>query len=149
MKIKPLFQIISYLQYPVMLLSVYYMMRPLLNNFENLLNDFNIGLTLMGIGTGVSTLQDTTKVQNKLSLKVYQSQKKTSFFLILIGFQIFLFIAIGLWGLLQTKKSPVSELSFGLISLGIGMIGILKAASEMAEYQYNLVRQESKANNQS
>jgi hypothetical protein len=45
------------------------------------------------------------------------------------------FSVAGLIGLFLNDQSPMKDLSLGLISIGIGMIGMLKAAGEMAVYQ--------------
>lgn len=149
MNIKSIFQIISYFQYPLMLISMYFLIRPFFNTIDNLFHDINIALTVFGIATGFSTLQDTTKVQNKVSLRIYQNPKKTKIFLALLLSQISIFLILGLWGLLSETTSPFSDLSFGLISLGIGMIGMLKSASEMAEFQYHLHIKDSQSMSQS
>ncbi|NOS55515.1 MAG: hypothetical protein HOP37_04580 [Cyclobacteriaceae bacterium] len=48
--------------------------------------------------------------------------------------QILFFLILGMIGMFGSNKY-LQELSFGLISLGVGYIGVLKAAIEMADYQ--------------
>lgn len=102
------FHKISYLQYPLMLVGLYWMARPLINNLNNLWADYNMALIFYGLAISLSTLQDTTKSQNKLSLKIWQSPRYARIFL--------------------------NEISFGIISLGIGFVGVLKSGIEMAEH---------------
>jgi hypothetical protein len=99
-----------------------------------MLADFNMGLVFFGIGISFSTLQDTTKTQNNFSKRIYENPTYSKRFLIVLFSQVILFCSIGTWGIFLPETSPIKEISFGLISVGIGMIGVLKAASEMAEY---------------
>jgi len=89
----------------------------------------------MGLGISMSTLQDTTTTQNSFSKKIYQNPKSARRFLILIFLQVVFFTVLGLYGLFLSDQSPMKDLSLGLISIGIGMVGMLKAAGEMAAYQ--------------
>jgi magnesium-transporting ATPase (P-type) len=90
-------------------------------------------LVFMGLGISFSTLQDTTKTQNKLSLKIYQNPRYVRIFIIGIVLQILFLITVGMFGLFATEDNIIKELSLGLIVLGIGLIGILKSVTEMAE----------------
>lgn len=151
MNIKEIVNKLSYLQYPLLLLALYFTLKPFIfydiensKNFESILSDINNSLAIIGLSIGFSTLQDTTKVQNKLSLQVYQSKKKSKIFIgYLIGLVLFFMIS-GILGLIINIKF-LNTLSLGLISLGIGMLGMLKSASEMAEYQWNLIQDRSKS----
>jgi hypothetical protein len=138
---KRIFNLVSYLQYPFMLLGLFFCYKPVLTNLgtvftnlDTLLVEFNKGLVFVGLGTSFSTLQDTTKVQNKFSQRVYDSPRKTRIFFIIMSSCIVLFIAIGMIGLFGSNKY-LQELAYGLISLGVGFIGMLKAAIEIADYQ--------------
>ena len=85
----------------------------------------------MGLGISFSTLQDTSKTQNKFSLKIWQNPKKgkrTIFFITFFTFSI-LFLGLGLF--LFSEKQQFKDLSFGIIALAIGLIGLLKASIEM------------------
>lgn len=48
--------------------------------------------------------------------------------------QMLFFSGLGIVALFFPEQSPLKSLSFGIISIGIGMIGILKSAGEMAEH---------------
>ena len=134
---KQLFQKLSYLQYPFMLAGLAYCYKPFLSGLTNIWTDYNMGLVFFGIGISFSTLQDTTKTQNNFSKRIYENPRKSKRFLTAIFIMVILFCVLGMWGLFLTDGSPLKDLSFGLISVGIGMIGMLKAAGEMAEYHRN------------
>jgi len=87
----------------------------------------------VGISFSLSTLQDTTKTQNKISKKIWEHPVKGKIALIVISVLTVGFIVIGVVGLLGNKGRVYEEFSFGLIVLGIGLIGLLKAAIEMFE----------------
>ncbi len=138
---KRLFHLVSYLQYPCMLLGLFYCYKPVITNLEGFMNnidallvEFNKALVFIGLGTSLSTLQDTTKVQNKFSQRIYDNPRKTKFFLWIMMIQAVIYITLGLIGLFGSIKF-LQELSFGLIALGVGFIGMLKSAIEMADYQ--------------
>ena len=129
------FHYLSYLQYPFMLVAIFYIFRPILNDLKGLLPDFNTGLVYLGLGISLSTLQDTAKTQNKISKRIFQNPRYAKRFLIVLAIEILVFIGLGLFGFYQNQSNPFKELSYGFLSIGIGMIGMLKSASEMAEHQ--------------
>ena len=90
-------------------------------------------LVFLGLAISLSTLQDTTTNQNKLSKNVWESPKKGKIAITIMSLATLAFITLGLIGFLNTKENVHKEISFGLIVLGIGMIGLLKAAIEMFE----------------
>lgn len=140
MKIKNIFQIISYLQYPLMLLALFFSIKPyfnginyLVNNIEILFKDYNYVLIFMGLGISFSTLQDTTKTQNKLSKKIWENPKKGKIMIAIISGLVFLVLGYGIFGYFITENQKIKELSFGAIVFGIGLIGFLKTAIEVFE----------------
>lgn len=140
MKIEKLFQIISYLQYPLMLLGLFFTIKPFLNGFEFLTNNidilwvnYNNALIFLGLGISMSTLQDTTKTQNKLSKKIWQDPKKGKIMIYIMAVTALLFISLGIFGYFFSGLKILQELSFGIIVLGIGYIGFLKTAIEVFE----------------
>lgn len=130
---KLMFHYISYLQYPLMIVALLFALKPYVFGFDTLFVDINKMLVFMGLGISFSTLQDTTKTQNKISLKIYQNPKSARNFIILIISQIVFLVTLGLFGLFATEDGIVKELSLGLIVLGIGFIGVLKSVTEMVE----------------
>ncbi|NBP69891.1 MAG: hypothetical protein EBR30_12675 [Cytophagia bacterium] len=130
-----IFNRISYLQYPFMLIGLFYCYRPFFTDLSTLFVEMNKALVFMGLGISFSTLQDTQKVQNNFSKRIYQNPRSTKIFVLVMSGMILFFCIAGLIGLFMSEKNAFSELAFGLISVGIGMIGMLKAAIEMADHQ--------------
>lgn len=145
---KKLFQKLSYLQYPFMLVGLAFCYKPFLNGLAEIWADYNMGLVFLGIGISFSTLQDTTKTQNNFSKRIYESPRKSKLFLTVILVMVIIFCVLGMWGLFLKNGSPLKDLSFGLISVGIGMIGMLKSAGEMAEYHRNKMEASDAGSNQ-
>lgn len=134
------FHKLSYLQYPFMLLAVWYAIVPytyLFDDPENYLTlalaDYQNMLIFLGIGISFSTLQDTTKTQNNFSLKIWQSPRKGKVFIAMLGLCIVLFFLMGIIGLYLDQGSILNELSYGCIVMAIGILGMLKTAIEMFE----------------
>ena len=130
---RTVFQKISYLQYPVMLIALYYSFKPYIVGFDTIWENYNLTLVFMGLGISLSTLQDTTKTQNKLSRKIWESPKKGKIAIILITIMSLLIILTGLYGVYLSTSEILKELSYGTIVLGIGVLGLLKASIEMYE----------------
>ena len=142
---KDFFNWLSYLQYPLMLISLGFMLKPvILGNKAAFLKDYNSALIFMGLSITFSTLQDTTKTQNKLSLTIYQSRWKSRVFFCMIGGTILTLIGVGLYAMLTTNKMKLQELAVGMVVLGMSIIGLLKSAMEMGEH--HLAEFESKLN---
>ena len=131
---KDLFNYLSYFQYPILILALFYIIKPLLFRELDLLESINKALLFYGLGIGFATLQDTTKTQNNFSLRIYQNPTKAKIFIYTILFMTLFFIVLGLLGLYVLKYEKLTEISIGCIGLGIGMIGVLKSVVEMAEH---------------
>ncbi len=133
-----MFHLVSYLQYPLMLIAVFYVVKIYIEIFNNknlevMLENINTSLVFMGIALSFSTLQDPTKTQNKLSRKIYESPVKGKIFIGFISAFALLMLVIGIAGFLSSSDTTVSSVSFGILTIGIGFIGILKVAIEMFE----------------
>lgn len=133
MKIKLYFHYISYLQYPLILIALFYSFRPIIFDFEPDLKNLNSMLVFMGLAISFSTLQDTTKTQNKFSKRIWESPKKGKIFLAYLGLLSLFLIIYGVYGFLSDNNGILGEISFGIIVLGIGMIGMLKTGIEIFE----------------
>ncbi|KAF1718013.1 hypothetical protein CSC74_03695 [Pseudoxanthomonas yeongjuensis] len=133
-KVKQLFQIISYLQYPLLLIALGYMVYPYFIGFDTFWPSLNNALIFSGLGVGFSTLQDTTKTQNEFSKKVWQSPRKGMIALVAISATTLIFLLLGIYGLYVAKGGILKEVSFGVLTLGLGYVGLLKAAIEMHEH---------------
>lgn len=80
-----------------------------------------------------STLQDTTRTQNNFSRKVWEDPRKGKQSLVVIAFSAAVMLLIGLYGFPAAAERIVKEVSFGMLMLGIGYMGLLKAAMETYE----------------
>ena len=123
MNFRKIFQIISYLQYPLVIISIYFFVK----------EDYNTFLIFLGLGFSVSTLQDTTKTQTKLDKIIMESPKKGKYFLVLTSIMTFAIIFYGIFGYVISENEKITELSVGFIVLGIGLISLLKTGIEMFE----------------
>ncbi len=130
---KQVFHYISYLQYPIMLVALYFSFRPLLTNLVTIWADYNKALMFMGIAISFSTLQDTQKTQNNISKRVFENPKYANIFLVVICMQILASVSFGVFGVFISENAAIKEVAFGLILLGMGLVGLLKSAVEMAE----------------
>ncbi len=140
MNIKKLFQAASYLQYPLMLLALFFAAKPYFNGLEYLahhldmvITNFNYVLIFAGLGISFSTLQDTTKTQNNFSKKIWENPKKGKVTIIIISCMTLFILAFGVLGFFISSNEKIQELSIGGIVLGIGFIGFLKSAIEVYE----------------
>jgi len=139
MNIKQIFHYFSYLQYPLLLAALYFAIEPYLgglnlsNDKEIVIQSLNNVLIFMGLGVSFSTLQDTTKTQNKMSKKVWESPVKGKVFISFLTLMTLFLIITGLMLFFDSANVIFKDVSFGLIIMGIGMIGLLKASVEMFE----------------
>ncbi|MCC5928086.1 MAG: hypothetical protein JJU28_02470 [Cyclobacteriaceae bacterium] len=133
MHTKKIFHLISYLQYPLIMAGVFFIFRTFFTGFDTLWENYNYTLIFFGVGISLSTLQDTNKTQNKLSLRVWQNPKSGKTFIAFLTLMTFFFITIGLIGLIFSEGGILKEIAVGLTVLGIGFINLLKAAIEMFE----------------
>ena len=128
------FQMLSYLQYPAMVATAVYAARPLFNGMADAFDDWNYALLYAGVGVGLSSLQDPTRTQNKISQKVWQDPRKGRLMLWLLSVEALLPIVTGLVGAYLATSTVLNQLSLGLVAFGLGMVGLLKTALEMFEH---------------
>ena len=133
-KVKQLFHAISYLQYPLLLVAMGYVVYPYFKGFDAFWPSINNALIFSGLAISFSTLQDTTKTQNNFSRKIWQDPRKGVFALAVISATTLVFLALGMFGLFVSKGGILKEVSFGVLMLGLGYFGLLKAAIEMHEH---------------
>lgn len=132
-RVKQVFQAISYLQYPFLLIALGCMLVPYFNGFDAFWHWLNKALVFAGLGVSFSTLQDPGKTQNKLSKRVWQDPVKGKRMLWIMSLTALALLVSGLYGMLVSKGGIAEEISFGTLMLGIGYIGLLKVAIEMHE----------------
>jgi len=128
------FQYLSYLQYPLMLIGLYFAYEPILFDIEMFWESMNKSFLFMGLGISFSTLQDTTKTQNKMSRIVYQNPKYAKIFIVYLILLTLFCLIFGIYGFLFSTIEAVSQVSLGILVLGLGILGMLKTAIEMAAY---------------
>ena len=140
MNFKLAFHYLSYLQYPLMLVALYFAFSPYLAGFAALkanpsliFTSLNTALIFMGLGISFSSLQDTSKMQNKLSQNVWQNPAKGKLMIGLMCLMILLFLLLGLVGYFYSSPGILKDLSVGTIVMALGMFGFLKAAIEIFE----------------
>ena len=133
-KVKQTFQAISYLQYPLMLAGLGWMVYPYFAGFDTFWTSLNNALVFMGLGISFSTLQDTTKTQNNFSRKIWEDPRKGMMALIVISGTTVVFLAVGMFGFFLSEGGILKEVSFGTLMLGLGYVGLLKSAIEMHEH---------------
>jgi uncharacterized membrane protein YfcA len=130
---KDIFYKVSYLQYPCMLIAVFFAFKPFFNELHGLFDSLGNTLLFMGLAIGFSSLQDTTKTQNNFSLKVWQNPKKGRWCLIVIFSQAAIMMSVGSFGIYFSPNEMIKELAVGFFVLGVGFIAMLKSAAEMRE----------------
>lgn len=133
-KTKQLFHAISYLQYPLILVALGYVAYPIFAGFDTFWASVNKALIFCGLAISFSTLQDTTKTQNDFSRKIWQDSRKGAIALSVIAGTTLFFLALGMFGFFVSREGIIKEVSFGTLMLGLGYVGLLKAAIEMHEH---------------
>lgn len=140
MNFKLAFHYLSYLQYPLMLSALYCAFSPYLAGFAALkanpsliFEGLNTALIFMGLGLSFSSLQDTSKMQNKFSQNIWQNPAKGKLVIGLMCVMILLFLLMGLAGYFFSNQGILKDLSVGTIVLALGMFGFLKGALEIFE----------------
>ena len=137
-KAKQIFHLISYLQYPLLLVALGYMAYPYFAGLDTFRQTFwpsvNDALIFSGLAISFSTLQDTTKTQNNVSKKIWEDPRKGALALWTISAITLAFLLVGIYGLYVSKGGILKEVSFGVLMLGLGYVGLLKTAIEMHEH---------------
>lgn len=129
------FHVISYLQYPL-LIGAFYFYVPFIQALYSGEADFSnldYFLILLGVALSFSTLQDTTKTQNKVSKKIWQNPRAGKAFLLVLALSTFSMIFSGIVFIMLPIQSALKDVAVGITVLGIGLLGVLKAGVEMFE----------------
>ena len=133
MNTRLIFHCISYLQYPLMVAALHFVFSPIIFQTASDLKEINSAFILMGLAISFSTLQDTTKTQNKLSKIIWENPRSGKITLIFFTISAICIIAGGLYSYFNSFNPKAKEVSIGLIVLGIGFISLIKAAIETFE----------------
>jgi len=125
----------------LVLAGLYYVLQPYFGGLDNLRGNLesyfeavNLGLVFTGMAISFSSLQDPTKTQNKLSRKVWEHPLKGKIFIVFICLIMLSCVIMGLVGYLYTAEGVIRQVSVGLITMGLGMLGLLKTGLEMFEH---------------
>jgi hypothetical protein len=133
-RVRQCFQVISYLQYPLLLVALGYTLAPYFVGFDTFWSSINQALVFAGLGISFSTLQDTSRTQNNFSRKIWQDARKGRRVLVLMSLTALVLLGFGLYGWLVAESGMAREVAFGTLMLGLGYIGLLKSAIEMHEH---------------
>ncbi|MCL7765380.1 hypothetical protein MPF19_18310 [Polaribacter sp. Z014] len=106
-------------------------MKYLTQNINILFENLNSFLIFIGLAISFSTLQDTTKTSLNFEKKIWKNPRKGKIIIITISLTTFSILAYGIFGLSIISNENLKELSFGAITLGIGLIGFLKTGVEI------------------
>jgi hypothetical protein len=128
-----LFHAVSYLQYPLLLVTLFYVILPCFTGLDELWQALNKALIFAGLAISFSTLQDTTTTQNNFSKKIWQDPRKGKLALLMLTLTAAMMLLVGLYGFLASTSGVINDLAIGMLMLGIGYIGLLKTAIEMYE----------------
>ena len=139
-KVKKLFNAISYLQYPLLLVALGYVVYPYFAGFDAFWTSINNALIFSGLAISFSTLQDTTKTQNNFSRKIWEDPRKGMLALMVISGTTLVFLVLGIFGFFVSKGGILKEVSFGVLMLGLGYVGLLKVAIEMHDHHRVVAR---------
>lgn len=138
---RELFQRVSYLQYPALLVAAGYAVASGFSaassghaGWAPVFEAWNHVLLYAGIGIGLSSLQDPTRTQNAFSRRVWEDPRKGRWMLALIASYALGAMLLGLLGAYAADSTPVHQLALGLLAFGLGMVGLLKTAIEMREH---------------
>lgn len=124
-----------------MLIGLYFAIKPYLLGVDTLraepsllYESLNSVLIFMGLGVSFSSLQDSSKTQNKLSKKIWEDPVKGKIMIALMALLILFFLGTGLSAYYFMDSGFLREIAIGVMILGSGMFGILKTAIEMFEH---------------
>lgn len=134
--IRTTFHLLSYAQYLFLAIAFYYCIVFVWNivRHEPHWSSLNSLLVYTGVAISFSTLQDTSKTQNAFSLRVWQSPTKGRAFLGVMGATTAFFLVAGILGSMLAPDALLREIAVGCVVMSIGMMGQVKAASEMFEH---------------
>lgn len=127
-KIIRILHYISFSKYPILLISIYFCYKPILQSDTDFFKNLNIGLIFLGVGLSLDSLKDYKKL-NWLDKKVLHNPKIAKYYFLYIGIITLGFILIGIFCYLK-PDNQLNEISIGLIVMGIGMLGFLKSGIE-------------------
>lgn len=138
-KIKYFFHLLSYLQYPLLIVGLFFIVKPffkgfdyLSSNSEYVFQNYNYALIFLGLTLGFASLQDSTKTTLKYEKNIWRNPKKAKRIMIFTIAAMIIFLFAGVFGFIM-KDSFVKDFAYGSIVLAVGLLGYLKLQMEMYE----------------
>ena len=140
-KIYKTFHYVSFLQYPFMLIALYYGYEPIIKGFENfdkdsLIENYNLGLLFIGIALSFTSLSDTRR-KTKISDKVFGKEKRAKRWLIFICCLIVTIFSLAIFCKFFINDEKFENLSIGIFVFGIGLVGLLRMNIEIIKTYHN------------
>ena len=135
--IKQIFHALSHIQYPLLLIGLFLIVKPIFKGFdflsenpEYLFQTYNNALIFFGLTLSFAALQDPGKTSLKYEKRIWKNQKKAKVILIFTIVTTVIFFIAGLLSFI-VKESVIKEFSYGSIILAIGLLGYLKLQIDM------------------
>ena len=144
-KIFKSFHYVSYLQYPFLIIGLFYSYKPLVMGIDNfskseLISNYNLVLIFLGIALSFLSLTDATK-RTKLGNKVFGKRKNVKIWLTIILIFILLTFTAAILIMFFVNDEKLKDFSVGIFVLGLGMIGILRMNLEIIKtYQPDWIK---------
>lgn len=137
--LKQTFHTLSYLQYPLLLIGLFLLIKPFFRGFdflssnpEYLFRTYNYALIFFGVTLSFAALQDPNKTSFKYEKRIWRNPKKAKNILIFTIATMIIFFIAGLLGFIL-KENVIREFSYGSIILAIGLLGYLKLQMDIFE----------------
>ncbi len=141
--IKQVFHTLSYIQYPLLIIGLFLIIKPLFQGFdylssnpEYLFRTYNYALIFLGLTLSFGSLQDPSKTSLKYEKKIWKNPKRARINILFTLFTMFIFLIAGLLGFIM-NENVIREFSYGSIVLAIGLLGYLKLQMEILENHQN------------
>lgn len=136
---KQIFHTISYLQYPLLLVGLFLIAKPIFKGYnflsenpEYLFETYNNALIFLGLTLSFASLQDPSKTSLRYEQRIWRNPKKAKTIFIITICTTALFFVSGIIGFLA-KESLMRNFSYSSLILGIGLLGYLKLQLDIFE----------------
>lgn len=130
--IRQIFHLLSYLQYPLVLIAFFLLVKPLFRGFDYLtvhpdylFDAYSNALMLFGVTLSFSALQDPRRTLLQFEKKIWRSPQKAKRQLLITLVTAFLFFISGLLGFMAVENFK-KDFAYASIVLAIGILGYLK-----------------------
>ncbi len=136
---KQIFHTISYLQYPLLLVGLFLIAKPIFKGYnflsenpEYLFETYNNALIFLGLTLSFASLQDPSKTSLRYEQRIWRNPKKAKTIFIITICTTALFFVSGIIGFLA-RESLMRNFSYSSLILGIGLLGYLKLQLDIFE----------------